>query len=75
VDWAGALRWLRSSAPASAVRAAARRAGGSAALWHGDGVEPMFDTLPEPMLRIQRRLKERFDPAGVFNHGRLIRGL
>ena len=75
VEWAGALRWLRTSAAPADVREAAHRAGGSAALWHGDGRASMFEPLPPALLAIHRRLKEGFDPAGLLNRGRLVPGL
>jgi glycolate oxidase FAD binding subunit len=75
VEWAGALRWLRTSAAAEDVRDAARRAGGSAALWHDAGRGPAFEPLPQALLAIHRRLKAGFDPQGLFNPGRLVPGL
>jgi glycolate oxidase FAD binding subunit len=72
IEWAGALRWLRSEAPAAEIRAAARAAGGSAALWHGGAGEPPHAPLPPAVLAIHRRLKAGFDPRGVFNPGRLV---
>ncbi len=75
VEWAGALRWLRTSAAPEDVREAARRAGGSAALWHGGDRAAMFEPLPPALLAIHRRLKTAFDPQGIFNRGRLVPGL
>jgi glycolate oxidase FAD binding subunit len=75
VEWAGALRWLRSDEDPLRIRAAARAAGGSASLWHGPPGARMFDDLPPAALAIQRRLKAGFDPAGIFNRGRLVAGL
>ena len=75
IEWAGALRWLRTTAAAADVREAARRAGGSAALWHGDGRDPAFEPLAPALLAIHRRLKAGFDPQGLFNRGRLVPGL
>ena len=77
IEWGGALRWLRTDAPAEVVRQAAAGVGGSAALFrrpeagdaqNGAGV---FDPLAPPLARIHARLKQAFDPAGVFNPGRL----
>ena len=75
VEWAGALRWLRTVADDAAVRAAARAAGGSASLWYGAQGSRMFDDLPPAALAIHRRLKASFDPGGIFNRGRLVAGL
>ncbi|WP_242683564.1 FAD-linked oxidase C-terminal domain-containing protein [Paenalcaligenes suwonensis] len=38
-------------------------------------VTSAFHPLPEPMLRLQQRLKKAFDPAGVLNPGRLYTGV
>jgi glycolate oxidase FAD binding subunit len=35
----------------------------------------VFHPLTAPMLTLQRNLKNAFDPAGVFNPGRLYEGL
>ena len=35
----------------------------------------VFHPLTAPMLALQRNLKNAFDPAGVFNPGRLYEGL
>ena len=72
VEWGGALRWLYSNAPASQIRAIAAKAGGHAAAFRGatDRAE-VFDPLPPVLERIHRDLKAAFDPAGIFNPGRL----
>jgi glycolate oxidase FAD binding subunit len=75
VEWAGALRWVRTTAAPEDVHAAARRAGGSAALWHGRGRAAAFEALPPALRAIHQRLKEGFDPRGIFNRGRLVAGL
>jgi glycolate oxidase FAD binding subunit len=75
IEWGGALRWLRTEQDGAVVRALARAAGGTAALWHGPAGTRMFDELPPAMLAIQRRLKAGFDPAAIFNRGRLDPGL
>jgi glycolate oxidase FAD binding subunit len=54
------------------MRDVARRAGGHAMLFLGDDRgEGAFAPLAEPLARIHRELKREFDPAGVFNRGRL----
>ncbi len=80
VEWHGAQRWLLAEPQAAGdVRAAARAAGGSAALLRPgaprDGADRQcFDTLPPALERIHRGLKATFDPAGVFNRGRMYAG-
>jgi glycolate oxidase FAD binding subunit len=72
IEWGGALRWLRSRAEAAAVRAAAERAGGHATLFRAqDKAAGAFAPLSPALLRLHRELKAAFDPAGIFNRGRL----
>ncbi|MBL6751422.1 MAG: glycolate oxidase subunit GlcE, partial [Nevskia sp.] len=76
VDWGGALRWLRSDEPAQALRERIAALGGSAMRWHGNrAAAPMFQPLDPVNLELHRRLKQRFDPQGIFNPGRLVAGL
>ncbi|MEZ5729696.1 MAG: glycolate oxidase subunit GlcE [Burkholderiaceae bacterium] len=75
IEWGGALRWIKTSAPAASVRAAAANVGGSAMyIGRHPGGEPVFDPLPPIVAQIHRRLKQRFDPAGIFNAGRMYPG-
>ncbi len=72
MEWGGALRWLRSDVDASGIRAAVARAGGHATLFRArDKTAGAFQPLPDAVLRIHRALKTEFDPAGVFNPGRM----
>jgi glycolate oxidase FAD binding subunit len=72
IEWGGAQRWLRSEADADIVRAAAARAGGHATLFRGgDRDGEMFHPLPPAIMTFHRRLKQAFDPGGIFNRGRL----
>jgi len=76
IEWGGAQRWWVTSAPASVVREMARERGGHATRWYGaDATSPAFTPLAEPIARIHRGLKQAFDPAGIFNPGRLVPGL
>ncbi len=72
VEWGGALRWLKSDAPADRVREAAARAGGHATLFRAaDKSAGVFTPLPAVTLRLHRGLKAAFDPKGIFNPGRM----
>ena len=72
VEWGGGLRWLFSYADARTVREAARRAGGHATLFRGgDKSVGVFHPLAPAMMRIHKALKREFDPAGIFNRGRM----
>jgi glycolate oxidase FAD binding subunit len=75
IEWGGALRWVRSDAPADTVRARARAAGGHATLFRGgDRASGVFQPLDPVIDRIHRRLKAEFDPHGIFNRGRMYEG-
>ena len=72
IEWGGALRWLRTPEAAQTVRAATARAGGHATLFRGgDRRHGVFAPLAPGLLRLHRGLKAAFDPAGVFNRGRM----
>lgn len=76
IEWGGAQRWVRTSAAAPEVRAAAERAGGHATLFRAaDKSMGAFAPLSAPLMRIHRELKNALDPAGIFNPGRLYADL
>ena len=79
IEWHGGLRWYfaDSDAAGSALRDAAHAVGGHATLF--DAAEgatasalPRFAPLSAPLQRIHRALQREFDPAGIFNRGRLL---
>ncbi len=73
IEWGGAQRWLKLPLP--------QRAGMSEVLDHTTGHATLFRAtdksagvftpLAAPLDRITRELKKQFDPAGIFNRGRL----
>jgi glycolate oxidase FAD binding subunit len=73
IEWNGALRWLRSEAPAEQIRLAATQAGGHATLFRGNTRAPhgVFQPLAPALLKLHERLKQQFDPARILNPGRL----
>jgi glycolate oxidase FAD binding subunit len=75
IEWGGAQRWLRApgdAATADRIRATVRAAGGHATLFRGgDKSIGVFRPLAQPIARIHERLKAGFDPAGLFNPGRM----
>ncbi|HEY5633135.1 MAG TPA: glycolate oxidase subunit GlcE [Burkholderiaceae bacterium] len=76
IEWGGALRWVRATALPDEVRAAARAAGGSATLFRAAHKAcGAFEPLAPPLAALHQRLKREFDPAGVFNPGRMYAGL
>jgi glycolate oxidase FAD binding subunit len=72
IEWHGAERWWRTPADAAEVRSAAQLAGGHATLMRsGLKAAAVFTPLSDVLMRIHRGLKQAFDPARVFNPGRL----
>jgi glycolate oxidase FAD binding subunit len=77
VEWHGGQRWLWAPLSAKAqLRQATAAVGGSATLFITDtpehtGASGRFDTLTPTLEGIHRRLKAEFDPAGIFNPGRM----
>jgi glycolate oxidase FAD binding subunit len=72
IEWGGGLRWLKSGAPASEIREAAKLAGGHATLFRAaDKSAGAFAAAEPVLLRVHRALKAELDPAGILNPGRL----
>jgi glycolate oxidase FAD binding subunit len=72
IEWGGSLRWLASNADARTVREAAAQAGGHATLFRApDKSAGVFTPLAPALAKIHRNLKQAFDPAGIFNRGRM----
>ncbi len=75
IEWGGALRWLKSDAPAETIRKLALQVGGHATLFRADDVLKnqvgVFTPLDPVLARIHKNLKATFDPHGIFNRGRM----
>lgn len=76
IEWQGAQRWLWAPASAAAdIRAATAAVQGHATLFRAgaDGAPGVrrFDAQSAAVQAITRRLREAFDPQGIFNPGRL----
>ena len=73
IEWNGGLRWLKSASSANSIRAAAHAARGHATLFRAtDKSAGCFAPLDSVVERLHRGLKAAFDPAGIFNPGRLL---
>ena len=76
IEWDGGQRWLGGAeVEADFVRKAAERHGGHATLFHyeDDSAVPVFHPVAPAVRAISERLKQEFDPTGMFNPGRLFR--
>jgi len=76
IEWGGAQRWLRADLPAQQIRAAAEAVGGHATLFRGgDKHSGVFHPLTPTLAMLHRNVKDAFDPARIFNPGRLYADL
>ena len=73
VDWGGAQRWYQTPMPEDEIRDLAARNGGHATLFRGDAHCERFHPLPPAMQRMHRRIKQAFDPDGLFSPYRMSR--
>ena len=77
VEWHGALRWVQAApGHAQVLHDLARQAGGSASLFRAHSAdaasaESRFYPLSPALHAIHDRLRQSFDPAGIFNPGRM----
>ncbi|MBK4738252.1 glycolate oxidase subunit GlcE [Noviherbaspirillum pedocola] len=73
IEWGGAQRWVHAdAADAATIRTSAAKAGGHATLFRGGARDDVFHPLQPAVATIHRRLKNAFDPAGIFNPGRML---
>ena len=72
IEWGGAQRWLVEDIDIDNLRDEVESVGGSVTAYrnHPSDVN-VFHPLPEAMLKLQRGIKSSFDPAGIFNPGRM----
>lgn len=72
IEWGGALRWLDSDIPAATLRETVAALGGQATLFRSaENNDTPFHPLSPSSLRVHQRLKQSFDPHGIFNIGRM----
>lgn len=72
LDWGGAQRWVFADFEPDMAFSVAGAAGGHAMLFHGgDRRSMVFQPLQPALTGLHQRLKNSFDPAGIFNSGRL----
>ena len=78
IDWGGGIRWLAD--PGYDPRKVLAGEDGHATLVKYDkqnlsSETEIFQPLSEPLLGIHHKLKKQFDPAGIFNPGRMYRSI
>lgn len=74
IEWGGALRWLATdeNLHETIIRSQAEAVGGHATLFYGDKSSVQaFHPLTAHLMTLHKRLKQKFDPAGIFNSGRM----
>jgi len=71
VEWGGALRWLKSNAPAETLQEAVTKLDGHAILFRHAGQPTLFQPLLPGLQRLHKSLKQAFDPANILNPGKL----
>lgn len=77
LEWHGALRWVQAPlVDAAALVEAARAVGGSAAIFRAPDAggycqRDLFDLQSPALQKIHARVRAAFDPAGIFNPGRM----
>ena len=81
VEWGGALRWVKAASDVAVrLREAVGAVGGTATLFRqalrqAPQGQPVFHPLSAALRHIHQDLKKQFDPAGLFNRGRLYADL
>jgi glycolate oxidase FAD binding subunit len=76
IEWGGAQRWISGEVDIATLRLEAEAMGGSVCAYQRHAADvPVFHPLPAAMLKLQRSIKSTFDPAGIFNPGRIYPGL
>ncbi len=72
IEWGGALRWLSTPVGVEEIRARAAALGGHATLFRGHAAGTNVFTPRAPVVaRLESRIRAEFDPAGIFNPGRM----
>ena len=72
IDWGGAQRWFSGAADKAEMEQIAEQAKGQVQLFSGgERSAEVLHTQSSTLQHIYRQLKTSFDPAGVFNPGRL----
>ena len=71
ISWAGARRYYKGVMSIDEIRAKIKPLNGSVIYLQGPDQATFFEPLSSPLMALHKRLKQTFDPAGIFNSGRL----
>ena len=75
MEWGGAQRWWITDTDPQTVRISAKQAGGHATIFRSGArtiaMRASSRRCPRRLMKIHRGLKAAFDPARIFNRGRL----
>ena len=72
IDWGGAQYWVKSDAGFEALSERVMPYGGYITGFGGRDQGARSDVPPDAVMKLNRRLKAAFDPAGILNPGRLL---
>jgi glycolate oxidase FAD binding subunit len=76
IEWGGAQRWLSGEIDIAALRERVAELGGSVCAFRDHAADvAVFQPLAPALQKLQRSIKSSFDPAGIFNAGRIYPGL
>ena len=73
-EWGGCLHWLKTNKQADEIFNYMAQRNGEARLFrHQNNTSPLkiFQPLSPPIMEWHKRLKKTFDPAGIFNPGKM----
>ncbi len=74
-DWAGMQRWLFSTDDPTVIRSAVESNGGHATLYRASATlknnAGVFQQPEASIMQLHKRIKDEFDPHGIFNPGRM----
>ena len=71
-EWDGAQRWLLSDASATTIRDAVAAYGGHAVCFRAQHKpDSVFHPLDVGLFNVHKKLQQSFDPAGIFNPGKM----
>ena len=78
LDWAGGLIWLDHEPQAASHLIRGALKSGHAMLFRADdetrNADAVFSPQPAPLAALTERVKRAFDPKGLFNPGRMVKG-